>query len=77
VIDYCNGGLWAVKELDGGTKSKHDRFNESNLTPLRDHPEWKHAKLCCDDHSYIFKDECKVKIEYLTLHVKFILKNFK
>ena len=59
-IDYCKGGLWALKELDGGTKSKHDRFIESNFTPLKDHPEWKTAKLCCDDHSYVFEDMCEV-----------------
>ena len=59
-IDPCKGGEWGAMEIEG--KSKHQIFYESNLTPIRDYPEWKMARLCCDDHSYVFKDECTVDI---------------
>ena len=59
-IDPCKGGEWGITEIEG--KSKHQIFYESNLTPIRDYSEWKNAKLCCDDHSYVFKDQCTVQI---------------
>ena len=59
-IDPCKGGEWGVAEDFLGGKSKHDVFYDSNLTKIVDHPEWKMAKLCCDEHSYIFEDECTV-----------------
>lgn len=59
-IDPCKGGEWGVAEDFLGGKSKHDVFYDSNLTKIVDHPEWKMAKMCCDEHSYIFEDECSV-----------------
>ena len=61
ILDECKGGTRGEIKQELGQKSIHNIFHDSNLTPIRNHPEWKNAKLCCDDHSYIFKDTCEVR----------------
>ena len=60
-MDECKGGTRGEAKGELGDKSMHDIFHGSDVTPIRNLPEWKNAKLCCDEHSYIFKDTCEVK----------------
>ena len=61
ILDECKGGSRGEAKEELGDKSMHDIFHGSDVTPIRNLPEWKNAKLCCDEHSYIFKDTCEVK----------------
>merc|ERR1712223_1186061 len=76
-IDPCKGGEWGVDEDFLGGKSKHDVFYDSNLTKIVDHPEWKMAKLCCDEHSYIFEDECSNREGDRSKHVCSVVEHEK
>ena len=63
-VDECKGGSSAIKELDNDTMSIHDKFKEMDEISKNDH--WKHGKLCCSDHSYVFQDLCEVHLMRLT-----------
>ena len=72
-VDECKGGSSAIKELDNDTMSIHDKFKE--IEEISKNDNWKHGKLCCSDHSYVFQDLCEVHLMWLrerlmqTLHI--------
>ena len=63
-VDECKGGSSAIKELDNDTMSIHDKFKE--MEDISKNDNWKHGKLCCSDHSYVFQDLCKVHLRRFT-----------
>ena len=63
-VDECKGGSSAIKELDNDTMSIHDKFKE--MEEISKNDNWKHGKLCCADHSYVFQDLCKVHLRRFT-----------
>ena len=63
-VDECKGGSSAIKELDNDTMSIHDKFKE--MEEISKNDNWKHGKLCCSDHSYVFQDLCEVHLGRFT-----------
>ena len=57
-IDECKGGSLAIKELDNDTMSIHDKFK--GMEEISKNDNWKHGKLCCTEHGYVFQDLCEV-----------------
>ena len=62
--DECKGGSNSIKELDNYTMSIHDKFKE--MKDISKNDNWKHAKHCCPDHSYVFQDLCEVHLRRFT-----------
>ena len=57
-VDECKGGSLAIKELDNDTMSIHDKFKA--MEEISKNDNWKHGKLCCSEHGYVFQDLCEV-----------------
>ena len=70
-VDECKGGSSAIKELDNDTMSIHDKFKE--IEEISKNDNWKHGKLCCSEHGYVFQDLCEVHLMWLT---EIFLQNF-
>ena len=63
-VDECKGGSLAIKELDNDTMSIHDKFKE--MEEISKNDNWKHGKLCCSEHGYVFQDLCEVHLGQFT-----------